>query len=807
MKADFFKQNRGLFLLGLFGLMAYIVLYHWAYSAGALRYSIDRGEVYRRAADFLKAKGYDVQGFKHQMTTSSRGERRLYLEKTVGTDKAKELIRAQQVPFDSWRVLWYQDIPQGQPQETFSVNLTSDGKVLDMEHAIPEDWPGARLDAVKAQAIAIKFLQETEKINLEQYELESHRTEQRVRRTDHNFVWSRKDPRFPGAAFKLTVEIKGDRVGRYNNDFDIPREIRQQYQKENALTGFFYSVGHSILLIFILLLSTVIFVKKYHDGEAGVKTARYFFVIIFVLGVVHFTNTLLSSAQFSTGGGGLTRFQGLLMISTFVITFVYLPMALSAFLGWAVGEAEVRESWPARTLAALDGFLNRKFFTLNAAESIFTGYAAGFFMLGAITILSLLGTSLLGGQIREGVSFHKIIVVGLALNPVFSALYGGITHRLFLITWLRKRFNRLWLAVLIAALVGMLGEFIDIYPFYLKLILWFGIGLFLNYLFLKYGLLTSIMAHFIYGIFMGAVPFLLTENINFKLQGLAALSFGFVPAIIGFIGLKRREAFEFKGSELPEHVRRISERARITRELEIARQVQIGLLPQDNPKVPGFDIAGICIPAEEVGGDYYDFIPLGDGRLGIAIGDVSGKGVPAAIYMTLTKGILQSHAEGNIQPRDVLIKVNSLMYRTIKRGNFVSMIYAVVDLERKNLAYARAGHNPVIVVSRNSKCNTFLPSGMALGLDRGEMFVQTLELAEIKLASGDIVIFYTDGFTEAMNEKSEEFGEERLQNLIEKAYSYDSAKKIIDDLCKEIKKFTGDYRQSDDMTMVVIRVL
>src|SRR5262249_22037916 len=141
---------------------------------------------------------------------------------------------------------------------------------------------------------------------------------------------------------------------------------------------------------------------------------------------------------------------------------------------------------------------------------------------------------------------------------------------------------------------------------------------------------------------------------------------GFVPAVVGFIGLSRRERFEFKGSDLPEHVKRISERARMTRELEIARQVQIGLLPRSDPKVPGFDISGLCVPAEEVGGDYYDFIHLSDRKIGIAIGDVSGKGVPAAIYMTLTKGVLQSHAEGNIHPRDVLIKVNSLMYRTIK---------------------------------------------------------------------------------------------------------------------------------------------
>jgi len=248
------------------------------------------------------------------------------------------------------------------------------------------------------------------------------------------------------------------------------------------------------------------------------------------------------------------------------------------------------------------------------------------------------------------------------------------------------------------------------------------------------------------------------------------------------------------------------ERERMSRELEIARQVQMSLLPKDSPKISGFDIAGICIPAKEVGGDYYDFINLGNKKIGIAVGDVSGKGVPAAIYMTLTKGVIQSQAEERMSPKEVLTKINAFIYQSVDRKTFVSMFYTILDTDERKLICSRAGHNPAIFFRNGDNGHSLIqPSGIALGLDKGDIFSDVIREQEIKLQKGDLLIFHTDGFTEAMNENHDEYGEERLLNVIRKNKDKSSTA-LIDAVSREVHKFTQAHPQHDDMTMVSVKV-
>jgi sigma-B regulation protein RsbU (phosphoserine phosphatase) len=245
----------------------------------------------------------------------------------------------------------------------------------------------------------------------------------------------------------------------------------------------------------------------------------------------------------------------------------------------------------------------------------------------------------------------------------------------------------------------------------------------------------------------------------------------------------------------------------MAKELEIARSVQMSLLPKQNPLLEGYDIAGTCLPALEVGGDYYDFFDLQNGKIGIAIGDVSGKGVPAAIYMTLTKGILQSYANENESPKIVLSKLNRQMYSNIERNSFVSVFYAVLDMKNHKLKFARAGHNPAILAHQSREANTLLePKGMAVGLESGDAFQACLEEHEIGLRAGDVITFYTDGFTEATSGRMEEFGEERLEKIISQN-KFASANLIIQNVVREVKSYVGNHPQHDDMTIVVIKAL
>ncbi len=247
------------------------------------------------------------------------------------------------------------------------------------------------------------------------------------------------------------------------------------------------------------------------------------------------------------------------------------------------------------------------------------------------------------------------------------------------------------------------------------------------------------------------------------------------------------------------------ERERLSSEIEIARQVQRKLLPTSNPSINGFSIAGLCIPAKEVGGDYYDFIELGNDRLGIVIADVSGKGLPAAFYMTLTKGIFQSYAKSIESPKEVLVKINSLLYNTIERGSFVTMFYGVLDKSTGKLLLARAGHEPAIFVNVNSQHSTFLrPQGLGLGLEDGHVFSKNIVESEVQLNKGDLIFFYTDGFTDARNRLNEEFGQQRITKLMSTVEKM-TASEIILKMTEEIFNYSQGVPQYDDMTFIAVK--
>ena len=390
-------------------------------------------------------------------------------------------------------------------------------------------------------------------------------------------------------------------------------------------------------------------------------------------------------------------------------------------------------------------------------------------------------------------------------------LFDEVIFRKFFTTYLMIKTKSLGLSILISGIVYaffniFFGEYFEFWPGYYTLVPFFIYGVIQAWIFWNYGLLASMSSAVLYVSLMNLTYIFNSNHPSYTIQGIVFIVLLVVVLIIGLLGLIKGKTFEYKSSSEPEHIRRIKERARMQQELEIAKKVQLGLLPKDKPKLKGFDIAGICLPALEVGGDYFDFIDLKDGRLGLAIADVSGKGVPAAIYMTLTKGILQSHAEATLSPKTVLSKVNSLMYRTIEKSWYVSMFYAVLDPKNKQLVFSRAGHNPAIVLNQDKSNPQLLqPAGIGLGLEMGDIFTKTLVEGELQLEEGNTLVFYTDGFTEAMNENGDEYGEDRfLQFLNDNDNS--SANELVNMAINEIQSFVGTAPQHDDMTMVVLKV-
>lgn len=247
-----------------------------------------------------------------------------------------------------------------------------------------------------------------------------------------------------------------------------------------------------------------------------------------------------------------------------------------------------------------------------------------------------------------------------------------------------------------------------------------------------------------------------------------------------------------------------SEKRAMESELRTAREVQRILLPQADPVVPGFRISGTNLPARIISGDYYDYIDLGDEKFGIVIADVSGKGVPAGLLMAMCRSSLRSVARGENSPSKALAAVNRQLFPDIREDMFISMAYGILDGATGILTLSRAGHDPALCFRRDTgKVESLRSPGLALGVDSGQVFERVTKDQEVILKSGDCVLFYTDGVKEAIDSQEEEFGMERMAQVFSAAAPL-GAETVLTRMQEELKQFTGECPQMDDITLVAI---
>jgi sigma-B regulation protein RsbU (phosphoserine phosphatase) len=272
-------------------------------------------------------------------------------------------------------------------------------------------------------------------------------------------------------------------------------------------------------------------------------------------------------------------------------------------------------------------------------------------------------------------------------------------------------------------------------------------------------------------------------------------------------------SFNSMTASIEDLLRQAAEKKRLEEELRIAHEIQMSLLPQGPLLMAGLSVTALCVPAREVGGDYYDFLPLGDQRVGVLIADVSGKGTSAALYMAELKGLVLSLSEIHDSPRDLLIAANRIIAHHLDARSFITMTYAIIDLRARTMTYARAGHTPLIYVPGSCpdgaprQVQILIPDGMVVGLklDNGEMFARHLVEETIALQAGDLYLLFTDGISEAMNAHDDLFGESRLGQLVE-THAHLPSEELRERMLREIAAFVGDAPQHDDMTMILVKV-
>ncbi|RKY01516.1 hypothetical protein DRP77_09560 [Candidatus Poribacteria bacterium] len=246
------------------------------------------------------------------------------------------------------------------------------------------------------------------------------------------------------------------------------------------------------------------------------------------------------------------------------------------------------------------------------------------------------------------------------------------------------------------------------------------------------------------------------------------------------------------------------EKQRLEHELLFARQIQERFLPDEPPRIPGVEIAAKSEPSTQVGGDYYDFIPLPDGRIGIAIGDVSGKDIPAALLMATARMALRTQAEEGIHsPSEILFKVNNTLYRDTSPERFLTLFYGVLDVQNLTLNYVNGAHNPPILYNtRSGEMRLLEVGGTLVGMFENAQYEEDM----VQLKRGDVLVMYTDGITESMNASGEMFGEERLKELIVRHGGRLSAMQLLQRIYDEVRLFSEGMPQHDDLTLIVMKV-
>jgi sigma-B regulation protein RsbU (phosphoserine phosphatase) len=258
-----------------------------------------------------------------------------------------------------------------------------------------------------------------------------------------------------------------------------------------------------------------------------------------------------------------------------------------------------------------------------------------------------------------------------------------------------------------------------------------------------------------------------------------------------------------QSAQIIENARLLKEEQQLIKmqeELRLAYEIQTNLLPENPPKVKGYDIYGKSIPAKTVGGDYYDFIPVDDNRLAFCLGDVSGKGMPAALLMANLQATIRGQAVLDLAIPEILANANRLLFQNTSSEKFATLFFGILDHKNHELTYSNAGHNYPLRITENNRLETVKEGGIVLGCLESFSFPESKLSFEIN----EILVLYSDGITEAVNEQGDEFGEDQLSELIFKNQTR-PARDIVEIILREAEQYAGNLPQTDDMTLMVVK--
>jgi len=477
------------------------------------------------------------------------------------------------------------------------------------------------------------------------------------------------------------------------------------------------------------------------------------------------------------------------------------------FITTAIGDSLTREKWIEKLktfdLVRLAMFYNRPV-GLLLIRSIAYAY-----------ILSSLVTLLVYLMPESYISVTEIFRSDSTLLPsleviIISSLFYLIIVQSVLMICVGKLSGRtkrpVWIITLSAALFIIFNYTpVSIGPVTTDLIVVGALGVVAAFIYLKEDLLTVFLSLTLFGIYLLSAPGFVMESSPDASVFYVSLLLTLALIILGALGFYKGDPVEELPEYVPEYINELKRDERIKQELQIARAVQQSFLPGKMPNGNGFEIAAICTPALETGGDYYDFIEIDDNQLAITIGDVSGKGIEAAFYMTFTKGVLHALSDDIESTSEMLTRTNNLFLKNAKKGTFISLIFGIIDFKSSTFRFSRGGHNPLLLFCADTgKVKEYQPSGMGLGMANEEIFREHIDELSVQLNKGDILVLFTDGVVEATDSRGRFYGDARLQSVLKRSSKL-SADKIIKALSDDLMKYGEGTELHDDMTAIVVK--
>lgn len=626
----------------------------------------------------------------------------------------------------------------------------------------------------------------------------------------NEYSWSSSDD-----LMKLTAEavVHNGKLRSLKLETSPTEAFRPQLdaRRPGSMT-FFSNIANFILwpsVIALIILYFVCLARKQINHRQALTLLLLSFV---VLSATNYLGSFYDNFRddFTVSGASRPLYLVELLVPPLIYLLIFLTIAAALYFFQATGAA-ISGSLVGRRTIDLELFLKGRLLTRPVMGSLLAGLLAG----GGIAVVPYLiaRSGLFGPTVLDPTELDDIFS---ARWPVACSFIDGSQFVALMVfafltqiidAFVRRRFLALSLTYLATFISFAEISQIQV-PLLAAIAVTAVIALILTGIYYRFGVLAVVFALVGWQIALSAAILLAQPGASLHASGFQVLGLLFLFGLVGLVGFwKSREATpeEVAPRDADPNIR--GERDRLKAEFDVARRAQEHMLPDAPPALAGFRISAVCQPSKEVGGDLYDFLRLPDGRTGIVVADVSGKGVPASLYMTLTKGLLDSVSEDKSDPGEILREVNRHLYTVCQRKMFVTLFLGVLDPAGKTLTYARAGHNPT-VHRRPLHQETLLlkPRGMGLGLNSGKIFDQSLKVETIRLQSRDKLFFYSDGITEAMNVQNDEYGEERLMKIAEEVDDLPAEASLIA-VMEDVHKFLGPNPPQDDQTLVVIEVV